>query len=278
MTLISVIIPTFNKSPLVCDTVRNLHSQTLQDFEVIVVDDGSADDTVKQMKKMRKEERHLKIKIFQTGMSDQFGMCHAINMGLKNASGPISLLLNDDIYLHSTCLEQHALAHKRIRSRHAFIGPRFKSPPYQRGQLYIDKDTQRQQNRRYIDRSQPKKYGYGAYRKKMMVSSNFSISTDKLCKIGGYNPYFTQYTGAIDRDVYNRMVDHRIGTFFLFQAQAYSVNYENDLLKQTMWLKDTEFRDGLGVVDWKRQQMRYTIRRERKARKYPPDPIIRRRK
>ena len=185
MTYISVIIPTFNKSPLICDIVKDLSNQTFKDFEVIIVDDGSTDNTVRALRALRKEERHMKIKIYQTGLTDEFGMCKAINTGLRKASGSVTLLMNDDIYLHSTCLEQHMLAHKRIRSRHAFIGPRFRCPPYSLGKLYEDG---RAWTRKHKDADKTKS-GYPVYRKKLMVSSNISISTNKLCKMGGYNEF-----------------------------------------------------------------------------------------
>ena len=102
MTYVSIIIPTFNKSSLVCDIVRKLNQQTFKDFEVLVCDDGSTDDTVISMRMLRRQERHLKIKIFKTGLTDTFGMCNAINLGLRHANGPLTFLLNDDIYYNRT--------------------------------------------------------------------------------------------------------------------------------------------------------------------------------
>jgi glycosyltransferase involved in cell wall biosynthesis len=48
--LVSVIIPTFNRSEIICRTIDNLFQQTYKRFEVIVVDDGSTDQTVSKLR------------------------------------------------------------------------------------------------------------------------------------------------------------------------------------------------------------------------------------
>jgi len=43
--LVSVVIPTYNRSPIIVETLRNVFLQTYSNFEVILVDDASTDDT-----------------------------------------------------------------------------------------------------------------------------------------------------------------------------------------------------------------------------------------
>ncbi len=50
--IVSVIIPTYNRSGQVQNAIRSVLSQTFTDFEVIVVDDGSSDDTGKVLAKL----------------------------------------------------------------------------------------------------------------------------------------------------------------------------------------------------------------------------------
>jgi len=53
----SVIIPLYNKSATIEKTLDSVFNQTCQDFEVIVVDDGSKDDSLEKVKKTKKDDR-----------------------------------------------------------------------------------------------------------------------------------------------------------------------------------------------------------------------------
>ena len=276
MTLVSVIIPTFNKAPLVCDVVKHLAQQTFKDFEVIVVDDGSTDNTIRRLKSLRRDDRHLKVKVYNTYLTDQFGMCKAINLGLQKSRGSIAFLVNDDIYLHPQCIERHVLAHESLGNRRcAFLGPRFKCPPFKVGIRYSGAETARHLYEKYTERKED--LGYPVYRKRKMVSSNFSVTMDALCEFGGYNEFFTRFTGAIDRDVHYRLTLRGVPILFLAQAQAYSITYDHPLYQETKWVQDSSgLREGQGISTWKKQQLRYSDRMEMMARKHVPSPIIRR--
>jgi glycosyltransferase involved in cell wall biosynthesis len=89
---ISVIIPTYNRADKVCKGIESVISQTFRDFEIVVVDDGSSDDTAKVLKQAFGE----RIRYFhQTNQ----GASIARNRGVAEARGEwIAFLDSDDIW------------------------------------------------------------------------------------------------------------------------------------------------------------------------------------
>lgn len=93
----SVITPTYNRSATIERTVHSILNQTYQDFELIVVDDGSTDNTIEILRKYEHESR---IKIIETNKNS--GVNVARNIGLKNISDDvnwITFLDSDDEFL-----------------------------------------------------------------------------------------------------------------------------------------------------------------------------------
>lgn len=89
MTSVSVIIPNYNRSGLVNETVRNVLSQSLPPNEVIVIDDGSTDDSVASLRAEFGDQIRL---IEQTNQ----GPGAARNAGLAVATGEFIWLMDSD--------------------------------------------------------------------------------------------------------------------------------------------------------------------------------------
>ena len=51
--MISIIVPTFNSQSTIRRTIESVLSQTYTDFELLVIDNGSSDDTIQQVKRYR---------------------------------------------------------------------------------------------------------------------------------------------------------------------------------------------------------------------------------
>jgi len=96
--LISVIIPTFNRYELTKEAVASVLNQSYKSFEIILVDDGSNDNT----EKLSKIPGIKYIKQKHTGIPGQ-----ARNMGVKASSGEyLAFLDSDDIYKEEKLLKQ----------------------------------------------------------------------------------------------------------------------------------------------------------------------------
>ena len=57
MPSVAVVIPTYNRSSYILETLRSVFAQTFTDYEVIVINDGSPDDTAKLLEPFVKTRR-----------------------------------------------------------------------------------------------------------------------------------------------------------------------------------------------------------------------------
>ena len=95
MPLVSVIIPTYNRAPLLKEAISSVRSQTFVDWELIVVDDGSEDDTAEVVLSFSKKD--LRIRYFKNAY--QKGPAGARKYGIYLAKGDyIAFLDSDDLW------------------------------------------------------------------------------------------------------------------------------------------------------------------------------------
>lgn len=102
--LISIVIPVYNKEDYIIRCMESLEQQTFQDYEVILVDDGSTDSSAKVIKGYLADPRiHY---IYQ----ENAGVSAARNRGLNSAVGDWIAFVDPDDYLKPEYLEK-LLAH-----------------------------------------------------------------------------------------------------------------------------------------------------------------------
>lgn len=89
--LVSVIVPTYNRAALLSAAVNSVLQQTYQNIEIIVIDDGSTDDTTEVMAQYGERVRYTR--------RPNAGVNAARNLGLKQARGEfVALLDSDDLW------------------------------------------------------------------------------------------------------------------------------------------------------------------------------------
>lgn len=94
MPTVSVIIPTYNREQLLGRAIQSVLAQTYQDFELIIVDDGSTDNTERLVKSFNSE------KIRYIWHRENKGTSAARNTGIQSAKGDyIALQDSDDEWL-----------------------------------------------------------------------------------------------------------------------------------------------------------------------------------
>ena len=86
---VTVIIPVYNEEDTIAKTIRSVVKSNYPDFEVIVVDDGSTDNTFEIAKKLESE----KVRVFH---KENGGKGTALNLGIKRARGKIIFTMDAD--------------------------------------------------------------------------------------------------------------------------------------------------------------------------------------
>lgn len=101
--LISIIVPIYNGSNYVRETLESLANQTYSDFEVVIVDDGSTDDSLQICRDFAATNKRFKV-IHQ----DNQGVSAARNAGVKEAAGDYIGFVDCDDLVSSHYIESLA--------------------------------------------------------------------------------------------------------------------------------------------------------------------------
>jgi glycosyltransferase involved in cell wall biosynthesis len=92
--LVSIIIPTYNRAHLIAETLDSIVAQTYENWECIIVDDGSSDTTVAHVHK-----NYPAVKLFKEnqnlgfGQANNKGISYALNQGAEHVFSSIKMLI-----------------------------------------------------------------------------------------------------------------------------------------------------------------------------------------
>lgn len=139
--VVSVIVPTYNRSRVVLDALDSIFTQTYRPIELIVVDDGSTDDTAVTVQAWMGER---KSRAFQTRFLQQprnCGACAARNLGARHSSGEYIQFWDSDDEMMPVKLERQVgyLGRERtgvvgcLGARHVVPGSRWERLVANRG-------------------------------------------------------------------------------------------------------------------------------------------------
>ncbi|QNQ80895.1 glycosyltransferase family 2 protein [Lactobacillus sp. PV034] len=103
---ISVIIPTYNGASTIVETLESVKKQTFRDWEVVIVDDGSTDNTEEVIRRYLKYNK-LPVRYIKQSNQDQL---NAVKNGLKYITGNICYILHSDDVLYDNNVFYRATA------------------------------------------------------------------------------------------------------------------------------------------------------------------------
>lgn len=216
----SIIIPTYNGASKLTTTLTALTRQTYVDFEVIVVIDGSTDDTLSVLSPFRKILRNLKV-IAQINK----GRAGARNEGVRNAAGRILIFIDDDIEVGENNVQVHVdfvsrnpdyilvgnpVLNRDLLARDAFLWYRYRT------------------EKRWLS-----KFSAGvnsiSFNHYFFTTQNVSMSRNAFLEAGGFNDALTD---SEDLDLSIRLMEKGFEIFFQPELTVFHNDFAN--LRQTV--------------------------------------------
>ena len=188
MPKVSVIIPTYNSSRTISETLQSVFRQTYSDFEVLLINDGSTDNLMEVLKGF--QDSRLQILDYENG-----GLSVARNRGIDQASGEYLIFLDADDLWTSDKLETHVNALDEARKINSRAGIVYS------WSYFLDDETQSC----FINQPEPYE---GDILAKILESnfitngSNPMIIREAIDSVGYFNPDFQ---GAADWEYWIRL-------------------------------------------------------------------------
>lgn len=191
--ILSVVIPTRDKRPLLERTLAALHAQDLEGraWEVVVVNDGSTDDTAAALARLALEANPP---VRGVTLPRNVGRAAARNLGWQHAAGQWVLFLDDDIVAPPGLLAAH-LSVLAEDPRRGTIGP-----------AVTDEAIADAAHFHYLDTRGVAKIAYGAAPARYFVTQNAAVPRAALAAVGGFDEGFSAY-GFEDMDLGFRLED-----------------------------------------------------------------------
>jgi glycosyltransferase involved in cell wall biosynthesis len=183
MPRVSVIIPSYNHEKYVAEAIQSVLDQSYQDFEIVITDDGSNDNTVDVIKQFT--DSRIKLFVFDKNL----GASIATNHCIKNSTGEFVALLNsDDVWLPNKLEKQ-----VQFLDKHPDIGAVFSYSEFidENSQLFIKEHFYttifQQPNRTRFEW-----LNYFFYRGNCLCHPSILIRKECYDTVGLYDPRYAQ--------------------------------------------------------------------------------------
>ncbi|WP_026524918.1 glycosyltransferase family 2 protein [Butyrivibrio sp. MB2005] len=239
---VSVIIPTYNNGKYIEKCIRSVLDQTYKNLEIIVIDDGSTDDTKSICESFMEGETKV-VYYYQQNQ----GVSVARNYGIEIATGDFVMFVDSDDWLSDDCIETLVLkadgsdiiscccnvVGEKQEINH-FFESSFVAKNRQEKECFLLQISD-------FDRGQPNKVNYTAigvpwgklYRRSFLISNKLQFKIDlKRLQDNVFNMYAFELADAvtyIDVPLYNYRVNH-ISTY----KMGYSASIQKTVIHERM--------------------------------------------
>ena len=215
--IVSVVVPCFNQSSLIGETLASVRNQTFPDWECLVVDDGSTDDTAATVEAYTRSDSR-----FRYLRKDNGGVASARNIGIKHAVGRYILPLDGDDKILRTYLAK-AVEHLDENPQTRLV--------YCKARLFGEK--------RKLWRLP--KYSYDKLLWQNMIFNSAVYRKDAFERTSGYREQMTHgfedwefYIRLLDRDCVVHMIDQPLFLYRVLKKSRSSDQIESGAHEESM--------------------------------------------
>lgn len=118
--MISVIIPSFNKASFIAETIKSVQSQNLSNWELLIIDDGSTDNSIAIIQEFCNSDERIKLHQ-RTSLPKGGSACR--NIGLQKAQGEYIIFLDADDVLLDSCIAKRLFEIEKFPNNNFWVFP-----------------------------------------------------------------------------------------------------------------------------------------------------------
>lgn len=190
MSKISIICPLYNKISFIEATIQSVKEQSSNEWEMIIVDDGSTDGSYEFCETLIKNNPQFKL-FKRTDFKENKGGSVCRNVGIQQATGDYILFLDADDLLEKDCVKNRLIFAEKYSQVNFFI---FNEAYFYENvnELFIEKITSVTQKIIYLFQTNKKKYFLNCFLNYNLLWQTSCVlwSKELLEKIGGFNEGF----------------------------------------------------------------------------------------
>lgn len=209
MTKVSILLPLFNDELFIRKAISSILSNTYQEYEIIVINDGSTDNSIEELKYFKDN----RIKLYNKSNS---GLIETLNYGIQKCSSEIIMRMDADDEIESDKISRQIQAFKKIQP--IVLGT---------GGTIIDNSSIKKRNLNVPETHNDilkKIYQLKA----SIIHASIMVNKETLIKIGGYD---NKFEIAEDYELFLRL--SRYGELRNINYPLYNIRKNNDNISLT---------------------------------------------